>query len=77
MELGPHLTMWSCQRPTSVSGGIQIYPTLWPQQTSAENWGRGCATFVVGELGPRLTQYGVAEVYLQSIPSGILINPTV
>jgi len=38
-ELGPHLTMLPVPRPSSVPSGILIHPAVWPQQTSAANWG--------------------------------------
>jgi len=30
-------------RPISIPSGILIHPAIWPQQTWAENWGRGCS----------------------------------
>ena len=41
-------------RPTSVPSGILVHPAVWPQGTSAENW--GLFPFRGGELGPHLTQ---------------------
>jgi len=42
-------------RATYVPSGILIHSAVWRQQTWAENWGGGCASF--GEvLGPHLTQ---------------------
>jgi len=35
----PSNTMSPGPRPNSVSSGILIYPTVWPQQTWAEHWG--------------------------------------
>ena len=43
-------------RSTSISSGILMHPTVWPQQKWAENWGGGSAAFLGGELGPHLAQ---------------------
>ena len=51
----PSSTMWPGLRPTSIPSGILIHPAIWPQQTSAENWGV-CPFFWGGELGLHLTQ---------------------
>jgi len=51
----PSNTMWPGPRPTSTSSGVMIHPAVWPQQTWAENWGRGSASIGVS---PHLTQCG-------------------
>jgi len=66
-------TMWPVPRPTSVSSGIQIHPTVWMQQTWAENWGLGhlfswsCVPSNTMWPGPRPTY----------MPRFILIHPSV
>jgi len=35
----PSNTIWPGTRPTSVPSGILMHVAVWPQQTSAENWG--------------------------------------
>jgi len=46
-QLGPHLTYCRLgQRSTSIPSGILIHPAVWPQQTWAKNWGRGCIRWV-------------------------------
>jgi len=35
----PSNTMWPGPRPTPVPSGILLHPTVWPQQSWAENWG--------------------------------------
>jgi len=45
---------WVGPRPTSIPSGMLVHPAVWPQRTSAENW--GLCTFRGGEMGPHLTQ---------------------
>ena len=52
-------------RTTSVSSGILIHPTVWPQRTLAENWGWLCPLFG-DELGPPLIQSRLAKAYLHT-----------
>jgi len=40
------------------------WATVWPQQTWAEKWGLLCRFPWGRELGPHLTQCGLAEAYL-------------
>ena len=70
----PSHTMSPKPRPTSLSSGILIHRTVWPQQTGAKNWGL-CAPFLVWrKLGPHLSQCGRPRP--NSIPSFILIHPS-
>jgi len=68
-------TTWPGTRPTSVSSGILIHPALWPQQTWAENWGRGYTPVFGGAGSPSNTR--LLWPRPTSIPSGILIHPAV
>jgi len=78
-QLGPHVyTKWPEPRPRPhafVPSGIFIHPAVWPQQTWAENWGRGCV--------PWWTNGGSASNTMLSgprptiVPSGVLIHPAV
>ena len=52
--------MSSVLRPTSLPSGILIHPTVWPQQTWAENW--GLCPFGGGGLETHLRQYGHGRV---------------
>jgi len=54
----PSNTKWPGRRPTSVSSGILIHPTVWPQRTWADNWVRAVPLFG-GKLGRHLTQCGL------------------
>jgi len=42
-------------RSTLIPSGILVHPAVWPQSTSAKNW--GCAPLGEEELDPHLTQY--------------------
>jgi len=55
-ELGPRLTQ--CRRVEAylhIPSGILVYPTVWPQQTWAENWGT-VPLFGGAGVGAHLTQ---------------------
>ena len=56
----PCNTMRPGLRPTFVLSGSLIHPAVWPQQTSAENWGL-CALFQEEDLGPHLAQCGLGR----------------
>jgi len=49
-------TVYSGPRPTSVSRGILIHPTVWPQYTNVTDWQTGQTTFT----------YHRANCYLRS-----------
>ena len=61
------VTVWPGPRSTSVQSGILIHPAVWPQRTSAENW--GLCPFRGGELGrsPSITMS----------PGSIMMHPAV
>jgi len=62
----PSNTMWPGRRHISVPSAILIHPAIWPQQTRAENWGGGLRPlFGERELGPHLTQCGLAKANLR------------
>ena len=55
----PVNTMSSGPRPTSVPSGILIHPAVWPQLTWAKIG--GLCPFLVGGVGPHLTQCGLGR----------------
>ena len=65
-------------KPTSVSRGIltnPLNPAVWLQSTWAENWASCCALLGGGPGSPSNTTWSGPRPI--SIPSGILIHPTV
>jgi len=61
-------------RPTSLPSGILIHPTIWPQQTWAENW--GLHPFLGARAGsPSNTVWPGSKP--TCTPSYMLIHPTV
>ena len=70
----PSNTMWLRPRSTSIPGGVFIQPFGHNRHGPTIEWGGGCA-FFLGELGLHLTQsHGPRPI---SIPSGILVHPSV
>ena len=62
----PSNTVSPGQRPTSLPSGILVHPAVSPQQTWADNFGRGCA-FVGGGAGSNLTEcVAMAGAYLHA-----------
>ena len=70
----PSNTMWPGPTFTSVPSGILIHPAVWPQQTSAENWGL-CFLFREGVGSPYSTMWPGPRP--TPMPSAILIHPAV
>ena len=51
-------------KPASQPAGLFV--TVWPQETSAENWGTTPPFWDGGGLGPHLTQSPLGEAYLHT-----------
>ena len=60
------------RRPTSVRSDILIHSAVWPQQTRAKKWGRGCCAPFGGESGSSSNRMSPGP-RPTSVPSGILI----
>jgi len=78
-ELGPNLAQCSLDQGPPLRSAILIHPAIWPQWTWAKNWGGAGRPPPLGEgeLGPHLTQYGQGRGLPTSMPSFILIHPSV